>query len=117
VLAAAGATPGCDPDPGARLKLHRVISVSPQARRCDKPCLAITSATISRFTAGRIRLVYGFSVAGCRERRHGISDATFYTWRSKYGGLEISEVRRVRQLEEEIGVPPRRSRVRTTRCA
>ena len=34
-------------------------------------------------------------------RRHGISDATFYTWRSKYGGLEISEMRRIRQLEEE----------------
>ena len=34
-------------------------------------------------------------------RRHGISDATFYTWRNKYGGLEISEMRRLRQLEEE----------------
>jgi putative transposase len=34
-------------------------------------------------------------------RQHGISDATFYTWRSKYGGLEISEMRRLRQLEEE----------------
>jgi putative transposase len=34
-------------------------------------------------------------------RHHGISDATFYTWRSKYGGLEISEMRRLRQLEEE----------------
>jgi putative transposase len=34
-------------------------------------------------------------------RRHGISDATFSTWRSKYGGLEISEMRRLRQLEEE----------------
>ena len=34
-------------------------------------------------------------------RRHGISDATFYTWRSKYGGLEISEMRQLRQLEEE----------------
>ena len=34
-------------------------------------------------------------------RRNGISDATFYTWRSKYGGLEISEMRRLRQLEEE----------------
>jgi putative transposase len=30
-------------------------------------------------------------------RRHGISDATFYHWRSKYGGLEISELRRLRQ--------------------
>jgi putative transposase len=34
-------------------------------------------------------------------RRHGISDATFYTRRSKYGGLEISEMRRLRELEEE----------------
>ena len=34
-------------------------------------------------------------------RGNGISDATFYTWRSKYGGLEISEMRRLRQLEEE----------------
>jgi putative transposase len=34
-------------------------------------------------------------------RRHGISDATFYTWRNKYGGLQISELRRLRQLEEE----------------
>jgi putative transposase len=34
-------------------------------------------------------------------RRHGISDATFYTWRSKYGGLEVSELRRRRHLEEE----------------
>jgi putative transposase len=34
-------------------------------------------------------------------RRHGISDATFYTWRSKYGDLEVSEMRRLRQLEEE----------------
>ena len=34
-------------------------------------------------------------------RKHGISDATFYTWRSKYGGLEISEAKRLRTLEEE----------------
>jgi putative transposase len=31
-------------------------------------------------------------------RQHGISDATFYTWRSEYGGLEVSEMRRLRQL-------------------
>jgi putative transposase len=34
-------------------------------------------------------------------RKHGISDATFYTWRSKYGGLEISEAKRLKTLEEE----------------
>jgi putative transposase len=34
-------------------------------------------------------------------RRHGISDAIFYNWRSKYDGLEVSEMRWLRQLEEE----------------
>ncbi|GAA4496236.1 hypothetical protein GCM10023158_17200 [Gluconacetobacter tumulicola] len=34
-------------------------------------------------------------------RRHGISDGTFYTWRSKYGGMEVSEARRLKALEEE----------------
>src|SRR6266568_1546380 len=34
-------------------------------------------------------------------RQHGISDATFYKWKGKYGGLEVSEARRLRQLEEE----------------
>jgi len=34
-------------------------------------------------------------------RKHGISDVTFYKWRSKFGGLEISEARRLKQLEEE----------------
>lgn len=35
----------------------------------------------------------------CRE--HGISPATFYTWRSKYGGLEVSEAKRLKALEDE----------------
>ena len=34
-------------------------------------------------------------------RRHGISDATLYTWKSKYGGLEVSEARRLKSLEDE----------------
>jgi len=34
-------------------------------------------------------------------RKHGISDATFYTWRKKYGGLEVSEARRLKALEAE----------------
>lgn len=34
-------------------------------------------------------------------RQHGISDVTFYKWRSKYGGLEVSEARRLKSLEEE----------------
>ncbi len=34
-------------------------------------------------------------------RKHGMSDATFYNWKSKYGGLEVSEAKRLRALETE----------------
>ena len=34
-------------------------------------------------------------------RKHGISDATFYTWRAKYGGIEVSDAKRLKGLEEE----------------
>ena len=34
-------------------------------------------------------------------RRHGISSATFYKWKAKYGGLEVSEARRLKALEDE----------------
>ena len=34
-------------------------------------------------------------------RKHGISEATFYNWKAKYGGLEVSEARRLKVLESE----------------
>ena len=34
-------------------------------------------------------------------REHGISEATVYTWKSKYGGLEVSEAQRLKSLEDE----------------
>jgi putative transposase len=34
-------------------------------------------------------------------REHGVSEATIYGWKSKYGGLEVSEAQRLRSLEEE----------------
>jgi putative transposase len=34
-------------------------------------------------------------------RRHGISSATFYKWKSKFGGLEVSDARRLKALEDE----------------
>jgi putative transposase len=34
-------------------------------------------------------------------RRHGVSEATIYNWEAKYGGLEVSEARRLRELEGE----------------
>ena len=36
-------------------------------------------------------------------RKHGIRDATFYKWRSKFGGMEVSEAKRLRQREDENG--------------
>ena len=35
----------------------------------------------------------------CRE--HGISNATFYQWRSKYGGMEASDIKRLKEIQEE----------------
>ncbi|MBS1079014.1 transposase, partial [Gluconobacter kondonii] len=51
----------------------------------------------SRFTEEQI---IGLKVSDlCR--RHGISDATFYKWKTRYGGLEISEAKRLKALEDE----------------
>lgn len=36
-------------------------------------------------------------------RKHGIAPATFYNWKAKYGGLDISEARRLKALEDENG--------------
>jgi putative transposase len=35
-------------------------------------------------------------------RKHGISDATYYNWKSKYGGMEASELKRVKDMEREL---------------
>ena len=59
----------------------------------------------SRFTETQIVSILKEADAGrpvkevCRQ--HGISDATFYKWKSKYGGLEASELKRVKELEAE----------------
>ena len=61
----------------------------------------------SNFTESQIVLILkqaedGTVISGvCRKA--GISDATFYNWRKKYSGLLPSEMRRLRQLEEENG--------------
>jgi putative transposase len=34
-------------------------------------------------------------------RKHGLSDATFYAWRTKYGGMEVSDARKLKAIEEE----------------
>ncbi len=59
----------------------------------------------SRFTEEQIigilkQAEAGMTVASlCRQ--HGMSDATFYKWRSKCGGLDVSEARRLKGLDEE----------------
>jgi len=59
----------------------------------------------SRFTEEQIIGILKEHQAGLSAtelcRRHGISDATFYTWRKKYGGLEVSEAKRLKALEAE----------------
>lgn len=61
----------------------------------------------SRFTEEQIVAILKESEAGMPIgeliRRHGISSQTFYHWRKKYGGLEVSEAKRLKQLEEENG--------------
>ena len=59
----------------------------------------------SRFTEEQIVAILKESEAGVPNkeicRKHGISDATFYHWRTKYGGMTASDVKRLRALEEE----------------
>jgi putative transposase len=36
-------------------------------------------------------------------RKHGVSEATFYNWKSKFGGMDVSEAKRLKQLQDENG--------------
>lgn len=59
----------------------------------------------SRFTEEQIVAILGESEAGAVTgelcRRHGISENTFYRWKKKYGGMDVGDARRLRQLEDE----------------
>jgi putative transposase len=59
----------------------------------------------SRFTEEQIIKVLKERGAGLSAGdvcwKHGISDATFYKWRSRFGGMEISDARKLKALEEE----------------
>ena len=59
----------------------------------------------SRFTEEQIIGVLREQEVGAKTadicRKHGISSATFYKWKAKYGGLDVSEAKRLRALEAE----------------
>ena len=59
----------------------------------------------SRFTEEKIISILREADAGVMIselcRKHGMSDATFYKWKSRYGGLDVSQLRRLKDLESE----------------
>lgn len=61
----------------------------------------------TRFSESQIVAILKQADAGlkvkdlCRE--HGISEATYYNWKAKYGGLEASDLKRLKELEGELG--------------
>ena len=60
----------------------------------------------SRFTETQIVSILKEADAGAKVkdlcRKHGISDATYYNWKSKYGGMEASDLKRMKELEGEL---------------
>ncbi len=58
-----------------------------------------------RFAEEQIIRVLKEAEAGAKTaalcRKHGISDATFYNWKAKYGGMEVSDAKKLRALESE----------------
>ena len=60
----------------------------------------------SRFTETQIVSILGEADAGLKVndlcRKHGISAATYYKWKSKYGGMEASQLKQMKELESEL---------------
>ena len=60
----------------------------------------------SRFTETQIISILNEADAGVKVkdicRKHGISDATYYSWKSKYGGMSASKLKRMKEMEAEL---------------
>ena len=68
-----------------------------RTRRTDDAQITFHRRTDCRDFAG----VFGRAKVSELCRKHGMSDATLYKWKSKYGGLQVSELRRLKDLEAE----------------
>ncbi|MGY4429467.1 putative transposase [Bradyrhizobium sp. F1.13.1] len=72
------------------------VRVRPEEGRTDEA---------TRFTEEQIIGVLREHEAGAKTadlaRKHGVSEATLYNWKSKFGGMDVSEAKRLRQLEDE----------------
>ena len=59
----------------------------------------------SRFTESQIVSIHAEADAGMKVkdicRKYGISDATYYNWKARYGGMSVSELKRTKELEAE----------------
>jgi putative transposase len=59
----------------------------------------------SKFTEEQIIAILQEQEAGAKKsevcRRHGISSATFYAWKAKFGGMQVSDAKRLKALEDE----------------
>ena len=60
----------------------------------------------TRFTENQIIAILKEGEAGVQVkeicRKHGISDATYYNWKSKYGGMGASDLKRIKEMEQEL---------------
>lgn len=60
----------------------------------------------SRFTESQIVAILKENDSGMKVsdvcRKHGISEPTYYSWKSKYGGMSVSELKRIKELEAEL---------------
>ena len=60
----------------------------------------------TRFTENQIIAILKEGEAGVQVkeicRKHGISDATYYNWKSKYGGMDVSDLKRMKEMEQEL---------------
>ena len=61
----------------------------------------------SRFTEAQIFAILKEAERGSLVkdvcRKHGISDATYYNWKSRYGGMALSDLKRMKEMESELG--------------